>query len=631
MFRYLIAIGDHRSGVDRNALKKICRYSQKSHGIWRVALDGPGFLAAYARDDLSHNAAISLQGSHGVIFGTLFSSLSDDTAAGPIRAVSQDQSERIVESKGHSLISDYWGHYVAAIYQPNASRALVLRSPVSSLSCLHLRLGTLQVFFSHVEDCIALELTALSINWDAIAAQVVGGDYLTTETGVEEIHAIDCGACVECTPDGCTTHGYWDPRSLLTDRRLDDFDMAARAIRNTTHHCVSAVSSTHDHVLVKLSGGLDSSIVLSTLSEAPHKPTLSGVNYYSRGCGDERRFARSMAATVGCRLIEQPRNGQLDLRRMQDCNWTVQPVLNFSAADTEGRTISLARELGASTIINGELGDNVFGSNVAEGALLECFNQDLLGRRFLSAAIDYATLTRRSMWRTLVLACREWSSLSSRPDFSAAHELRRRHGTEMATAMFLASAEAAEQNRDAGDRFVHPWLKGSRKLAPGSHSILLGLIVVTSSSYHSPFACHGDPPQLSPLLSQPLVELALRIPADLHFKHGQNRAVARAAFADRLPAEVLHRGTGKGGPTLWTRDVIERNAAYVREYLLDGILVQRRLLDRNKVAAMLSPQIAKSTAIVGDVIAKLYIESWLRKWQQLKIPLDRRSAAPDYG
>jgi hypothetical protein len=32
--------------------------------------------------------------------------------------------------------------------------------------------------------------------------------------------------------------------------------------------------------------------------------------------------------------------------------------------------------------------------------------------------------------------------------------------------------------------------------------------------------------------------------------------------------------------------------------------------------AALSPRIAKSTVIAGDIFAKLYIEGWLRAWQQ---------------
>ena len=79
---------------------------------------------------------------------------------------------------------------------------------------------------------------------------------------------------------------------------------------------------------------------------------------------------------------------------------------------------------------------------------------------------------------------------------------------------------------------------------------------------------------------------------------------------------VLQRGTGKGGPDLWAKDVIECNLEFLREYFLDGILVQRGLLDRRKVEAVLSPRIEKSTAILSDVFTKLYIEAWLRKWPQ---------------
>jgi asparagine synthase (glutamine-hydrolysing) len=165
-----------------------------------------------------------------------------------------------------------------------------------------------------------------------------------------------------------------------------------------------------------------------------------------------------------------------------------------------------------------------------------------------------------------------------------------------------------------GDRFIHPWLRQSRLIAPGAHALLFGLITVTSTTYHSPFSSPTDLPQVSPLVSQPLVEAALHIPAYLHCKNGRDRSVARAAFADVLPTEVLQRGLGKGGPTLWAKDVVENNREFLREYLLSGILVRQRLVDRKKLETVLSPRIAKSTVIVGDIFAKLYIEAWLRKW-----------------
>jgi hypothetical protein len=71
---------------------------------------------------------------------------------------------------------------------------------------------------------------------------------------------------------------------------------------------------------------------------------------------------------------------------------------------------------------------------------------------------------------------------------------------------------------------------------------------------------------------------------------------------------------GKGGPGLWAKDAVERNAGFLKEFLLDGILVERRLIDRKKLESVLSARIAKSTIIVCDIFAKLYIESWLRGW-----------------
>ena len=517
-----------------------------------------------------------------------------------------------MQSMGRSLIARYWGYYVAVLNYPDR-RSLVMRGPVSPLACFHIRFGTLNVFFSHVEDCLSLKLAPLSVNWDSITAQVVGGDYLTHETAINEINALECGESMECTPRDCIKHVYWDPRPYLKDRPLNKFDEASRAIRDAVDHSVNALSSGHESVLVNLSGGLDSSIVLGALARAPHQPVLAAVNYYSRGCGDERPYAKRMARHVNCHLVEKARNDRLDLRRFQDCNLTARPVLNFSAPDVEARNIALARQLNGTAIFDGELGDNVFGRSPSSGVLIECIRRNGFGSRFLSVAVDYSMMTRQSFWRTLALTHREYRSLVLCRDFNALQKWQDRYGVEGAGSLVLASADARQHHSTMAERFLHPWLKETRGLAPDSHKLLFGLVAGTSPSSHSPFAAPNDPPQVSPLMSQPVVEAALQIPGYLHCRSAQDRAVARAAFADALPAEILNRGLGKGGPDLWAKDVVEHNSNFLREFLLDGILVQRGLLDKTKVESVLSPRIVKSTAMVGDIFAKLYIEAWVRK------------------
>src|SRR3546814_18425449 len=66
-------------------------------------------------------------------------------------------------------------------------------------------------------------------------------------------------------------------------------------------------------------------------------------------------------------------------------------------------------------------------------------------------------------------------------------------------------------------------------------------------------------PQITPLLSQPIVELCLSIPTWQWVRGGRDRAVARAAVADLLPALIAQRRT-KGGPTGFLRRVFNARA-----------------------------------------------------------------------
>jgi asparagine synthase (glutamine-hydrolysing) len=615
MLRYVIVVGDPENGSDARILGETSRQHADSPTKWRVAISDRSLYAAHVDDDARISTAITLGDQKGVIFGRVFRSGGD----GPpewIRAMSAEASGEIIDSGGRALSTRYWGYYVAVVHDPERKTTRVLRAPASPLACFHLKRGTLSVFFSHLDDCVALGFNRWSINWDSITAQLVGGDYLGHETAIDGVESVECGESIEHTPGGCTMRCLWHPHEFLRHRPIRDFAEAARAMRRSVDASVHALSSGHDGVLVKLSGGLDSSIVLGSLARAPRKLRLTAVNYHSRGCGDERSYARAMAGAAKCRLIEYVRNDHLDLRRFHDCNLTVRPVLNFSAPDVELRNAALAEDVGATAIFDGELGDNIFGRAPSPTVLVECMRQNGVGRRFLACAIDYSMLTRQSFWRTLALARRE--SLDTSVSFSSSQVLRDLYGAEAADSMRLASADADRHHERIAERFLHPWLNQARSLAPDSYKILIGLIAITSTAYHPPFAAAGAAPRVSPLLSQPLAELALSIPGYLHCTSGQDRAVARAAFADSLSARTLNRGLGKGGPSLWAKDVIARNSEFLREFLLGGELVRRGLLDKNKVETVISSTVVRSTAMLGDVFASLYVEAWVRKFAALQ-------------
>ena len=77
------------------------------------------------------------------------------------------------------------------------------------------------------------------------------------------------------------------------------------------------------------------------------------------------------------------------------------------------------------------------------------------------------------------------------------------------------------------------------------------------------------PERLSPLYSQPVLELCLRLPVHLLTLGGWDRAIARRAFYDALPQEVANRKE-KGAMDQHLRGVVDHNITFIRELLLDG-------------------------------------------------------------
>ena len=147
----------------------------------------------------------------------------------------------------------------------------------------------------------------------------------------------------------------------------------------------------------------------------------------------------------------------------------------------------------------------------------------------------------------------------------------------------LVPAMIEEAKRSAG--FVHPLLRHPRGAPSGklwhAHQISQPF------DFYDPLGQEGDPERISPLCSQPLMELCLRIPTYVLTHAGWDRAVARRAFYDDLPPEIRNR-RNKGGIEEHLRFTLEHNRGFLRELLLDGALVREGIVDRTRLADVLS-------------------------------------------
>src|SRR5690606_36601501 len=116
----------------------------------------------------------------------------------------------------------------------------------------------------------------------------------------------------------------------------------------------------------------------------------------------------------------------------------------------------------------------------------------------------------------------------------------------------------------------------------------------------------------SPLKSQALLELCLRIFMPIHQHVGVDRAAARRAFSHDLPRSITFRNTKAHG-TQKIKNLLERKSDEVRSQLIDGRLMQLDLRDRDAVIDCLRSEPSAVPAETLQICDLMSIEQWLRR------------------
>jgi asparagine synthase (glutamine-hydrolysing) len=131
--------------------------------------------------------------------------------------------------------------------------------------------------------------------------------------------------------------------------------------------------------------------------------------------------------------------------------------------------------------------------------------------------------------------------------------------------------------------------------------------------YYDPYQRAAAPELVNPLLSQPLIELCLRIPTYLLARDGRPRGLVRQAFSDLLPPEIVRRRS-KGGLQELLDTVLQLNLDFARQVLLDGELVRQGLLDRRRVESALAGGPGAAPGRAGEIHMFIGVEAWLRRF-----------------
>lgn len=602
MFRYVAFVWDDFDLAARERADLLAQRLRDASPEWQPVMDLRGARVFCAGVRAGSSEARLLHRGRGVVLGTLFERHSGSTSQRAPLTFTEDESQKIHASGGRRLISGYWGRYVALLRDEASRTTRIVRDPTGTFPCFSMEMSGVHVYFSRMEDVSGLDGQAFSVNWKYVAAMLCLTQIQIQSTGLNEVSRVLGGECVEHRGGRVSRNFYWNPLELAqAGEVIEDARQAADALRSATYDCVHAWASSYPSLVHLLSGGLDSSIILASLKQAPSRPKMACLNYYSSGSNaDERHYARLAAEGSGCEVIERERNSLLSLEPLLRIRQSPIPMDYFFFLD-EGRCeADVAREQGAQAIFSGYGGDQLFYRSQAWLGATDFLMSHGFGPAMFEVALDAARMDRTSVWSVLGRAARR--SVSGRRWSLQDDQLPNRKTV-------LRAEVVHDISRDSG--LVHPWLRAPGRALNGK--IFHAWQLLFPAEYYHPLGRDTDPEFVAPLFSQPLLELAMRIPTWLLTRGGWDRAIARRAFEHDLPRSIVTRQT-KGGQEEHAKAILVRNVTFAREMLLDGHLVREQLVQRDQLAEALQPGPARLGSGNAELYACLSAEAWARKW-----------------
>ncbi len=595
MFRY-IAFNWQPAAPAQVAFANLLEASIGRTAGWRLAFSTAGLRVYTIGSRPGVNSAYVLPGNQGVVLGRIFRRHEQGTLSGDI-ALSADDGERILKSGGRALIEKYWGRYVA-ILRPGQGGTRVLRDPTGTLPCHRIDVGGATVVLSWLEDLPAhAPAVALRVDWDAIAARLALGTLGGEATALQGVSQILPGRLTSLDEGIASSTTLWSAAAVARDAIDEELAPAAALLRQAVVDSVHAWSCCHDAILLRLSGGVDSAILLGSLRSRVAASRITCLNYHSPGAdSDERGYARLAAARAGVELVEKARNADFRLEDILAVGLTPTPESYVGRMGTGRIDAEVAAAHGARALFTGAGGDQLFFQIRCTWPAADYLRRHGLGRGFVHASLHAARLGRVSLWRSMRCA------LADRHHRSSPWDSAKGFAT-------LLREDATDGMRRL-DRYVHPDLLQPADLPIGKFHQVRALI--HSSGYYDPYLREAAPELINPLLSQPVIELCLALPTWLLTHGGRGRALARHAFADDMPREIATRRS-KGGMEAHVATVLRRNLPLARELLLDGQLVRQGLLDRQKVEAALAAGPATAGAYPAEIHDGLAVEAWVRR------------------
>lgn len=482
------------------------------------------------------------------------------------------------------VVAEGWGRYIL-LWIDNAGRLCLLRDPSGALDCLWWITGGARFVARNPPQAInPLLPTDLAIDWPALAALARSPQLISGPLPLVGLHAVTAGdlALVGDDEKALDVRPIWRPADFC--HKGTSWDESPERLVALIDQVVEDLVTGHERVLCELSGGLDSSIVSSSIVARNLVSKTSFLNFHDdRPEGDERRYALAASAKLAVPLttVRKPVR-PITFEEMAQIAFAARPALHGLDPVYDVDVAERARTNGATGLVTGQGGDAVFFQSPDPRVYVDRLHRRPLRWPEPGYLFDVARWTRRSAWCVASLA------FEKRP--SASMDCR------------------------------HPWLTEMEGLPPAKAAQIGHL--ANAGLFWGDCRRSRQAELLHPLLSQPVMEHCLAIPTDRLTQGGRDRALARQAFRRRLPALVVER-RDKGDLSCFYGKVVRSSAPMLRDLLLTGRLCAQGILDRDEVERGLADADLVWDAASSRFLVFAQLEAWALVWERRIASLER--------
>lgn len=518
----------------------------------------------------------------GAVVGHLF--LRDGTAVAHPNQIRTGVSPDEVRA---FVLEQCWGEYIL-VQRERPGAVVVTRDPSGGVPCVYSSGTATRFVTSDISLATSLGLYRRHIDWESVAHYLTYPYLKTARTALAGIRELLPGRVLRVQGSEASEEIAWSPWTFIdASTRISNADEAAAHVRDAVATVVGSLGKVDQAVLVELSGGLDSSIVAACLRDSGAR--VGCVTFVPAVPGaDERHYAAPVANLLEAALHAAP-------LRLEDARidappppWATNPGVAPLQYTADQVAMSFADRESFTSFYSGGGGDTVFCYLHNASPAADAFRS--LGTKACLAAIrDLSDLYQCTLWKAARLTLKKLAGPPRQP-YRADHT--------------LISPEARVDLPDP-----HPWFDAPDHALPGDRERVFDL-AGTQLLKEGLFRAMEYRLRL-PLLSQPVVETCLRVPSWMWIKGGRNRSIARTAFSDVLPAEVINRRS-KGSFTQYCGAVYQRNKNEIRDFLLGGELRARGLIDPEALEAFFSRPPAPRDESFMRTFTLCTVESWVR-------------------